>query len=159
MTRIAQTTTANTRSRAAGGWANEAQMVSATVVWLQSLGIDACDASDAFLAMGRAPDVAAMCGDELWTIECKLRNWKQALRQAKDHQIVADKVFVMMPKEPPMADFNEAGIGIIIATPQNFVRKTEAKKSQITWQPARERYLSGLRQHLNWPNADIRHGG
>lgn len=131
------------------GWASEAHMVTAAVEWLRSLGLSAVDASDHFVAMGRAPDIAARAADgKVWTVEVKMRDWKRALRQARDHRIVADFAYVLLPRDIPHEPFAALGIGIMRWTAaKGFERLLDAQQSDI-WGPARDSYA----QHF-WPNA------
>lgn len=81
--------------------------------------------------------------NEIVSIEFKLKNWKQAIKQALDHKNGADRAYICMP-EPPMG-FNElfikklkeTGIGLIEFNPAdeeiNFI--IEAEKNDSRWFP------------------------
>lgn len=130
------------------GWANEAAMVTAAVEWLRSLGLDAVDASNDYVAMGRAPDIAARSVDgKIWTVEAKMRDWRRALRQSRDHRIVSDFAYVLFPRDIPHEPFVELGIGIMRWTAaRGFERLVDARQSEC-WEPARAAYAAFF-----WPN-------
>lgn len=76
---------------------NEAEMVTLAVAHLRRQGyLVACEVP----CLGRSIDIAYITeNDEVVSIEAKLRNWRHAIRQARDHSLAADFSFVLLPRE------------------------------------------------------------
>ena len=55
---------------------------------------------------------------ETITIEFKINNWRQAIRQAKNHMLGADRAYICLPKREPSIELvnalHEAGIGLFL---------------------------------------------
>jgi len=102
--------------------------------------------------LGRSADVALCRADELHTIEFKLHDWRQAIRQAIDHQLAADFAYVCMPKRrvtDAMRDaFVEAGVGLLFFAEAEwpFEIVFEATRSTGTWCVAYERLKAHIQQ-------------
>jgi hypothetical protein len=102
--------------------------------------------------VGRSADVALFRDDELHTIEFKLHDWRQAIRQAIDHQLGADFAYVCMPRRrvtDPMRDaFAEAGVGLLFFAEADwpFEIVFEATRSTGTWCVAYERLKAHIHQ-------------
>lgn len=85
--------------------------------------------------------------EEVISIEIKVNDWRQAVKQAKDHQLVADKSYICLPhKKKGISDallglLEGTGIGLLIVKiDSNDVSVEEAKPAQNTdfsWQPSR----------------------
>ena len=130
------------------GWASEAHLVAA---YLAHIG-DGIDTQNDYLLYGRAPDIIRMdsCG-KLHTIEAKLKNWKQAIRQCMTHIYIADYAWILIPnpKREWVSDFE---FGLIDANTFEIV--VPAKEARFTkFAPKREKYISRY-----WPNAEMRNG-
>jgi len=103
--------------------------------------------------LNRCIDIAYLNGEqELITIEIKLRDWRQAVRQALDHQIYADRSYICLPK--PQRSMNpdlealleDSGIGLIWFEAESLesgqIKMEEvkaAKRNTICWMPARRK--------------------
>lgn len=82
--------------------------------------------------------------DEIISIEFKLKDWKQAIKQAVDHKNGSDKAYICMPK-PPMGfkddflnELNEKGIGLLEFLPDSRESIREiitAKENKNRWIP------------------------
>jgi hypothetical protein len=102
--------------------------------------------------LGRSADVALCRADEVHTIEFKLHDWRQALRQAIDHQLAADFAFVCMPERrvtDAMRDaFADTGVGLLFFADAEwpFEIVFEARRSTATWCFAYDRLKSHIHQ-------------
>jgi len=100
--------------------------------------------------LGRSADVAMCRANELHTIEFKLHDWRQALRQAIDHQMAADFAYVCMPgrrvTDAMREAFAETGVGLLFFAEAEWPFETvfEAARSTGTWCVAYER----LKAHI-----------
>jgi hypothetical protein len=82
--------------------------------------------------------------DEIISIEFKLKDWKQAIKQAVDHKNGSDRAYICMPK-PSMGfkddflnELNEKGIGLIEFLPdsRDGIREIiAAKENKNRWIP------------------------
>jgi hypothetical protein len=79
---------------------------------LAHLGPYSRDTQNDYLALGRAPDALFFDGVNLSSFEAKLDNWKKAVEQARDHQLVADFSWIVMPS-PDRRWVEDTGIGLI----------------------------------------------
>ena len=88
--------------------------------------------------------------DKVIAIEVKVKNWKQALRQALNYQLAADESYVAIAKNHSNSidhdRFRSLGIGLILVD-------LDAKKAGIAIQPKqsnrkRENYATLMRAHL-----------
>lgn len=93
--------------------------------------------------MGQSVDIVAQKESDLTFIEVKLNNWKRALSQCKNHQIVADYIFVAIASKKISEKFKEAadnlGFGIIHYNKQLDVCliHSNASKNPHIWKPQR----------------------
>jgi hypothetical protein len=87
--------------------------------------------------------------DELVTIEIKLKDWKQALRQATDHQLYADKSYICLPRpqkkisEELLLALHDSGIGLI------WFEVSTGRRKEVSV----EEYVSARKTNANWPVA------
>jgi hypothetical protein len=67
--------------------------------------------------LGRCIDLAYVDGRTITTVEFKLRDWRRALEQARDHRLSADHAYVCMPRrqvtEKMRSELVSAGIGLL----------------------------------------------
>ena len=89
--------------------------------------------------MGRCVDLAYLCKGEITTIEFKLKDWKRALKQARDHMLGADYCYICMP-ERSITDYfkteiESSGIGLL------FFRNEEGWPFQIIVEAPRSRQV------------------
>lgn len=102
---------------------------------------DVLDTRNDYVFMGRAPDCIRFVGGKLHTIEAKLKNWKQAIKQAKDHQLLADFAWILIPnpKLKWIEESEENGIGLIDG--YSFKRVSYPAQSTVVWDPGRQKIL------------------
>lgn len=87
------------------------------------------------------------------TIEFKMKNWQQALLQAKDHSLGADKAYICMPKlkkipEKLIEESEKNGIGILFWKENDedpFEEILKAKVNPNRWGP----WINSLRERVN----------
>lgn len=72
----------------------EAQLAPPVTAWLQDAGYRV-EAEVPIL--GRRADLIGAVDDRLVAVELKMRNWREAIRQALAYQLAADHVWVAMP--------------------------------------------------------------
>jgi hypothetical protein len=103
--------------------------------------------------LNRCIDIAYFDNNkELITIEIKLKNWKQAIKQATDHQLYADRSYICLPKphrkmsEDLRYSLEKLGIGLIWfeykkETDKNIKLENPivAQKNSFCWPPARKK--------------------
>lgn len=129
---------------------SERALALAVVSWLEKSAdiILSCEAP----VLGRSVDVALCVADELHTIELKLHDWRQALRQAVDHQLAADFSYICMPQRrvtPAMRSaFADTGIGLLFYAESEWPFQTvfEARRSTDTWSVAYNRLKAHIHQ-------------
>ena len=99
--------------------------------------------------LGRCVDLAYTTDEGVFTVEFKLRDWRQALRQARDHLLAADYAYVCMPARRISQDLREQftvhGIGLFFYVRTGdwpFEVVIEAKPSSDIWTPVRESVIS-----------------
>lgn len=94
--------------------------------------------------------------DELYniiTVEFKLKNWQQAILQAKDHSLGADEAYICIPKPKRISDklieaSNKTGVGILFWNPDAdfpFEQYSSAKSNPNRWQP----WITSLKTRVN----------
>lgn len=127
------------------GWASEAAQVSA---FLLTLGENARDTQNDYLFLGRAPDVINLIEGKLHSYEAKLRNWKKAVEQARDHQLIVDFAWIVIPR--PKKEWVE-GTGIGLIDGQTFEVVVQAEPQKPIAVPQREKLIFRY-----WPNAKSR---
>ncbi len=106
--------------------------------------------------LGRSVDLAYFRQDQLHTVEFKLRDWRQAIRQAVDHQLAADFAFICMPSRRVTTAMREAfekcGVGLLFFIDATWPFETiiEPSRSRDQWSVAYDL----LRQHIQDGNAE-----
>lgn len=64
------------------------------------------------------------------SIEFKIKNWRHAIEQAKNHMLGADKAYICLPyknpSEPLLDALKEANIGLYLYSPDNPDKMIEA---------------------------------
>jgi len=94
--------------------------------------------------LGRCVDLAYVASGAVTTVEFKLRDWRRAIRQARDHRLAADYAFICMPERQVSAQMlsalDDADVGLLFYvqdTPWPFVVVKEAPRSSEIWAAAR----------------------
>lgn len=104
--------------------------------------------------LGRAIDLVIYRRRILISVEFKLANWKRAIKQARDHRLVADYAYVCMPERKSITEelrekFSRAGVGLYFysdAKSGPFKEVIPALKSNEIWLTAREKVLSYVKE-------------
>jgi hypothetical protein len=125
-------------------WASEAEQVAA---FLKTRSASSRDTQNDYLFMGRAPDVIELIDGNLHSFEMKLRNWKQAVTQARDHQLIADYAWIVIPK--PKAEWVE-GTGIGLIDGESFEVVVDAARQTPLACAKRDQLITRY-----WPNAAL----
>lgn len=99
--------------------------------------------------MNRCADVVYVDdSNEIISLEIKLKNWKQAIKQAKDHSLVVDRSYICMPSNQNYKkniEFNlklrEFNIGLLFfdTKKNNFEVVHTPSKSVFNWKPSRKK--------------------
>jgi len=105
--------------------------------------------------LGRSVDIAYLSEEEeLITVEFKLKDWKRALRQAKDHMLAADFAYICMPyrtvTETMKSYLQEAGVGLLFYKQEEnwpFEEIIKARKSSETWDIIRQETINYIRRN------------
>ena len=94
--------------------------------------------------LGRSADLAYVRDESLITVEFKLRDWRKAVLQARDHLLGADYCYVCMPKrgvsDLMRLELKTAGIGLLFFREDEgwpFEEIIEARRSNHIWETAR----------------------
>jgi len=94
--------------------------------------------------LGRCVDMLYMKDEAVFSIEFKLRDWKRAIKQARDHKLAADYAYVCLPKRESVTHmlpaFRAHGIGLMFFADDGdwpFEVVEEAPRSEETWTVAR----------------------
>ena len=102
--------------------------------------------------LGRAIDLVLYRGRSLTSIEFKLKDWKRALKQARDHRLVADYAYVCMPSKSLTSEiekgFKDAGVGLFFYVSKGkcpFKEVIPAPKSSEVWNAARKRLIAYIK--------------
>ncbi len=106
--------------------------------------------------LGRAIDLALEKEGAVFAFEFKLRDWRRALVQARDHRLAVDYAYICMPKravpDVMRTALLDSGVGLAFySTNQGwpFEIVVEAPKSTDVWPAAREALLRYLRHNSN----------
>jgi hypothetical protein len=128
----------------------EAQLVGPVAAWLHG---DGYRVEAEVPILGRRADLVGAREDALVAVELKMRDWREALRQAMAYQLAADRVFVAMPLAAASAAyrarwrFDTEGVGLLAVDDRGGVRMP------IPACPSR-RLLPYLRERvIAWPVA------
>lgn len=67
--------------------------------------------------LGRVADIVYIQDDCVYSIEFKIKDWKKAIRQARDHSLGSDYSYICMPRrkvsEALRRELNDYGIGLL----------------------------------------------
>lgn len=96
--------------------------------------------------MSRCVDIVAVHRESgnVSAIECKLRDWKRAMTQARSHAIACDSVAICIPHREASAALLEScksvGVGLMMidADTGTLRNEVEAERTGRVWAPARE---------------------
>ncbi len=104
--------------------------------------------------LGRSIDLVYLSGNELFSIEFKLNDWRHAIEQAKDHRLGIDFAYVCLPRRAISQAFREllasAGVGLFFYcrnSPGLIEKVIEAPRSTEVWSVARTqvyKYVAAL---------------
>jgi hypothetical protein len=78
--------------------------------------------------LGRRADLVGSCDESLVAVELKLRDWREAIRQAMAYQLAAERVWVAMPLAAASAAyrsrwrFEAEGVGLLAVDDRGNVR-------------------------------------
>jgi len=96
--------------------------------------------------LGRCIDLVYLRRGLIYTVEFKLKNWRRALQQARDHRLASDFSYICMPyrvvSRNMKVEFIEAGIGLLFVTNNSdwpFDIILRAKRSDEAWAFARDK--------------------
>jgi hypothetical protein len=102
--------------------------------------------------LGRSVDLVYYQEDYVYTIEFKLRDWRRAIKQARDHLLGADYSYICMPKRTITEEMNNMfrgyGIGLLFYNDENnwpFEEAIEAPRSTETSKVVREWALNYIK--------------
>lgn len=129
---------------------SERALALAVLWWLEKSSdiLLSCEAP----VLGRSVDLALWVHDEVHTIELKLHDWRQALRQAVDHQLAADFSYICMPHRRVTSAmrnaFADTGIGLLFYADNVWPFQTvfAARRSTDTWSVAYDRLKAHIHQ-------------
>lgn len=132
--------------------ANESSMVDA--VWRRLCARPDFFACREVPALGRAIDIALEKEGTVYAFEFKMRDWRRALSQARDHRLAADYAYICMPRralpEALVSGLRESGVGLAFYTRSRdwpFEIVIEAPRSSDVWPPARDAVRHYVRQN------------
>jgi hypothetical protein len=101
--------------------------------------------------LSRCADIVAVLDeDTVLAVEVKLKDWKRALEQARDHLLACDYVAVCLPKaelsDEARARMRQEGVGFIgFDAPNNsLVMDLDGLDRSECWPPAREWVASAI---------------
>ncbi len=103
----------------------EAQLAPPVAAWLEAAGYRV---RTEVPIVGRWADLVGARADELVAVELKLRDWREALRQATAYQVGADRAWVAMPLAAASRAYRERwrfvaeGVGLLAVDDQGGVR-------------------------------------
>lgn len=102
--------------------------------------------------LGRSVDLVFYKDGAVHSIEFKLRDWRKAITQARDHQLGADFAHICLPEkkatEAMLKAAEEEGIGILEFQESEawpFATILDAQPSQDQWLVARDKLLNLLK--------------
>ena len=103
----------------------ESQLVEPVTAWLERAGYRV---EPEVPILGRRADLVGSREDHLVAVELKMRDWREAFRQALAYQLAADWVWVAMPLAAASSAyrqrwrFEEEGIGLLAVDDRGIVR-------------------------------------
>lgn len=93
--------------------------------------------------LGRCVDLAYIAGRALVSVEFKLRDWRRAVLQARDHRLGADFAYICMPErsvsDAMMGELRRSGVGLMFYRENGrwpFKEVIAASKSTEIWPAA-----------------------
>jgi hypothetical protein len=123
---------------------SEQNLIDAALGRLVSLGIEAYEGVP---CLSRCIDLVVLLNDDLVAIEFKLKDWKRALDQARDHRLAVDRAYVCLPPRKVSAEmeqaFVEAEVGLLLlcddeAEEWPFREMVPAPDSDVKWSIAEQ---------------------
>jgi hypothetical protein len=134
----------------------EAVLVNAALRYIKQLeGARSPHAEVAIL--GRSADLAFLLGGDLVTVECKVADWRKAIRQARDHKIVADFAYICLCwrklTESLLAATSSEGIGVVLWNERDdtFEVAIPARRSERPWLVVRQDIIGRLLSDTPYP--------
>lgn len=101
--------------------------------------------------LGRSVDLVFYKDEAVHSIEFKLKDWRKAINQARDHQLGADFAYICLPgknvTEAMRAAAQEVGIGILELCESEdwpFDTVLPARRSKDQWSVARKNLMNQL---------------
>jgi len=104
--------------------------------------------------LGRSIDLAYILEDNLFAIEFKLKDWRRAIRQARDYKLGVDFAYICMPEREistiMQKAIEEAEVGLIFYRETGkwpFKEIIKAPKSKEVWKKANlrlKKYLENV---------------
>lgn len=100
--------------------------------------------------LSRSIDMVLFDDESLITIEFKIRDWRKAIIQSKDHLIAADYAYLCMPNKKISKDLIELleknGIGLWLydASEDRLIEAITALKSSTQWSSYRNSLIDRL---------------
>ena len=114
--------------------------------------------------LGRNVDLAYLTEEEVYTVEFKLRDWRRAIRQARDHLLGTDYAYICMPRrkvsDAMMSELERVGVGLLFFCDEGdwpFEEIVEAPRSQVTSEIARKwtvEYIQNNEGQRTWQKTD-----
>lgn len=107
--------------------------------------------------MSQSADVVATRNGWVTVIEAKVKNWKRAIQQCKNHRPVADFICIAIATKKVsdllIEEVETLGYGLIHCSPISGMCKwiIEPKRNQQVWVPQRE-MLSKAMKDINYVN-------
>jgi len=98
----------------------------------------------------RCIDMVLLSAAKVITVEFKINDWRKALRQIRDHQIVADYSYLCMPKRKVapdlMASLQDNGIGLWLYDNENGTldELLPPRETQYKWEFYKSSFVKKL---------------
>lgn len=106
--------------------------------------------------LGRIVDLVYIQDELVFTVEFKMRDWRRAILQARDHLLGADYSYICMPKreitEQLQSEVRKARVGLIFHKKHGdwpFEMAIDAPRSKDTWEVARRNLIDYVIQEAN----------
>lgn len=124
----------------------EQMLIDVAVDRLATLGIEV---HEGVPCLSRCIDLLLVSDETVLAIEFKLRDWRRALDQARDHLLAVDKAYVCLPPRKVSSEmeqaFVEANVGLLFFSVDEeawpFKEVVPAPMSDAKWEVA-ERWLT-----------------
>ncbi len=105
--------------------------------------------------LSRCIDMLIVQNDEVTSVEFKMRDWRKAIAQSREHLLGVDKAYVCLPHrksitEKMRIEFENAGIGLLFFSEDNppFKEMIPAKRSEIKWDISRRWLEEAIETHV-----------